>query len=80
MHYVSLFVEKELDLLKCIPNEYRRVVDISKLPTKAEFMQIYLKDVPDRLNRLETLYNLYTQKIRLLQAFQNGKDIWRTRY
>jgi len=74
------FVEKELDLLKCIPNEYRCIVNINKLPTKEEFMQIYSQDVPDRLNRLEPLYNLYTQKIALLQAFQTGKDIWRTRY
>jgi hypothetical protein len=74
------FTEKELDLLKCIPNEYRCIVDISKLPTKEEFMQIYSQDVLDRLPRLEALYSLYTQKIRLLHMFQNGKDIWKTRF
>jgi len=41
---------------------------------------IYEKDVYERQVRADKLKHLYKRKLRNLEAFQNGKDLWKSRY
>ena len=41
---------------------------------------IYTKDVFERQVRVDKLKHLYERKLRNLEAFQNGKDLWKSRY
>lgn len=66
------FVEKECRLLQYVRN--RSLVDISK--TEMDF-SIYEKDIVERQIRIPFLKELYNRKREALNAFQNGKDIWK---
>ena len=66
------FIEKESKLLKYVSN--RALVDIEK--AEMDF-SIYEKDVTERQIRIPLLQELYEKKRRHLQAFQNGRDLWK---
>ena len=69
------FLKREVDLLKYVSN--RNLVDLDKLPTYDEFYNIYIKDIPERHTRLESMFNAYLQKIIYIKRFQSGEDIWK---
>ncbi|MCI8637739.1 MAG: hypothetical protein HFG41_00985 [Coprococcus sp.] len=67
-------VEREAKLLQYVRD--RSLVDIDK--AEMEFT-IYEKDRVERHMRIPRLRELYEKKRSNLQAFQNGKDIWKNR-
>lgn len=68
------FIEKECKLLQYVRN--RSLVDIEK--TKMDF-SIYESDIVERHIRIPKLQQLYQRKLEYLEAFQRGKDIWKSR-
>lgn len=66
------FIEKESKLLQYVRN--RSLVDIEK--AQMDF-SIYENDIVERHIRIPKLKELYERKLESLQAFQNGKDIWK---
>lgn len=69
------FIAKESKLLSYVNN--RNAVDINKAVMDFD---IYTKDVFERQVRADKLKHLYERKLRNLEAFQNGKDLWKSRY
>lgn len=69
------FIEKEVKLLSYVRN--RELLDISK--TDVDF-GIYEQDIYERRIRVPKLKELYERKRRMLESFQNGKDIWKSSY
>jgi len=67
------FIVKEIRLLSYVKD--RKAVDLSK--TDVDFNEIYSLDIKERHNRIEILEKLYNSKRAMLDAFQNGKDIWK---
>ena len=69
------FIAKESKLLSYVND--RNAVDINK--AEMDF-DIYTKDVFERQVRTDKLKRLYERKLRNLEAFQNGKDLWKSRF
>jgi len=69
------FIAKESKLLSYVND--RNAVDINKAIMDFD---IYKKDVFERQVRVDKLNHLYERKLQNLEAFQNGKDLWKTRY
>ena len=69
------FIAKESKLLSYVND--RNVVDINKAVMDFD---IYTKDVFERQVRTDKLKRLYERKLRNLEVFQNGKDLWKSRY
>ena len=69
------FIAKESKLLSYVND--RNAVDINKAIMDFD---IYKKDVFERQVRVDKLKHLYERKLQNLEAFQNGKDLWKTRY
>ena len=69
----SSFIVKEIRLLSYVKD--RKAVDLSN--TDVDFNEIYSLDIKERHNRIEILEKLYNSKRAMLDAFQNGKDIWK---
>ena len=69
------FIAKESKLLSYVNN--RNAVDINKAVMDFD---IYTKDVFERQVRTDKLKRLYERKLRNLEVFQNGKDLWKSRY
>lgn len=70
------FLKREVDLLKYVTD--RSCVSLSLLPTYEEFCDVY-KLNNQGVDRVEALYNVFMQKVRLLARFQNGEDLWKVR-
>lgn len=71
------FVKREIDLLKLVKD--RSLVDLGKLPGEKFFVDLYIKDVPDRQSRIPAMLSAYRQKQYMLARFQSGEDIWKCR-
>ena len=69
------FDTSEIKMLKLIKN--RNIIDLSKLPTKQEFMQLYLMDTDERKYRAPYLYEAFIAKCSIYNDFQNGCNIWK---
>lgn len=68
------FVERECKLLQYVRN--RSLVDVER--AKMDFT-IYESDIVERHIRIPKLQQLYQRKLEYLEAFQRGKDIWKSR-
>lgn len=68
------FIEKECKLLQYVRN--RSLVDVAR--AKMDFT-IYESDIVERHIRIPKLQQLYQRKLEYLEAFQRGKDIWKSR-
>ena len=68
------FVEREMRLLQYVKD--RRAVELDR--TDVDFA-IYEKDIKERHIRIPELKKLYDKKRLYLEAFQKGKDIWKSR-
>ena len=66
------FVEKESKLLSYVSN--RNAVNLNNAVMK---FNIYEKDMYERQIRIPLLEQLYEKKLRKLEAFQAGRDIWK---
>ena len=66
------FIEKESRLLQYVKD--RNAVSLDK--ANIDF-SIYENDVSERHARIPKLKELYERKARMLEAFQNGTDIWK---
>lgn len=73
---VKSFATKEVNLLKYVTD--RNCVNLDLLPTYQEFYEIYSRGSYD-ISRVDALYNVFIQKVRLLKSFQNGADLWKHR-
>ena len=69
------FVKREVDLLKLVKS--RNLIDINKLPDEKFFVELYLKDIPERHCRIPDMYNAFRQKQYSLIRFMSGEDIWK---
>ena len=69
------FLKSEVKMLQYV--KYRNILDLSKLPSDAEFISIYMKDIPDRHGRIEQMLKAWHSKINYLRRFQNGENIWK---
>lgn len=69
------FLKSEVKMLQYV--KYRNILDLSKLPSDAEFISIYMRDIPDRHGRIEQILKAWHSKINYLRRFQNGEDIWK---
>lgn len=69
------FLKSEVKMLQYV--KYRNILDLSKLPSDAEFISIYMRDIPDRHGRIEQMLKAWHSKINYLRRFQNGEDIWK---
>lgn len=69
------FLKSEVKMLQYV--KYRNILDLSKLPSDAEFTSIYMKDIPDRHGRIEQMLKAWHSKINYLHRFQNGENIWK---
>ena len=67
------FIQKEIKLLSYVHD--RKLVDIDR--AEMDF-SIYEKDILERQIRIPKLQALYERKRMKLNAFQQGKDIWKT--
>ena len=68
------FIERECKLLQYVRN--RSLVDVER--AKMDFT-IYERDIVERHIRIPKLQQLYQRKLEYLEAFQRGKDIWKSR-
>jgi hypothetical protein len=62
------FVNSERKLLKYVKNY--SLIDLSKVPDFGIFNSIYSKDIPERLERIPDMYNLYMNKVNYLRSIQ----------
>lgn len=69
------FLKSEVKMLQYV--KYRNILDLSKLPSDAEFISIYMRDIPSRHFRIEQMLKAWHSKINYLRRFQNGEDIWK---
>lgn len=63
------FLKYEKDLLKLVKN--KKILNIDLLPSKDFFYNLYLKDIPERHQRIDDLWYAYQQKVLLLDKFIN---------
>lgn len=75
---VTSFLSKEVQLLRYITN--RGLVNISNLPSESYVASLLQKDINTRDEVNERLIKAYNKKIKYLQDFQNGADIWSYNY
>lgn len=75
---VCSFLKYETKLLQYAKD--RSIVDLSKLPTNNELYALYSKDKKHRHYRIEQTIKNWNSKISYLSAFQNGADIWKSKY
>lgn len=68
------FIEREIKLLQYVMN--RSLVDLGKIETD---FSIYEQDIYEQRVRIPLLKELFQRKMELLDLFQNGRDIWKTR-
>ena len=66
------FIAKESKLLSYVQD--RNIVDLNKANLGFE---IYKKDLLERHIRIPRLKSLYEQKLMKLEAFQQGRNIWK---
>ena len=69
------FLEKEVRLLQYVIN--RDAVDLNK--AQMDF-SLYEEDMSEHHWRIPLLENLYQKKLRFLESFQSGKDIWKSHH
>lgn len=69
------FLKSEVKMLQYV--KYRNILDLSKLPSDAEFISIYMRDIPSRHFRIEQMLKAWHSKINYLRRFQNGENIWK---
>lgn len=75
---VTSFLSKEVQLLRYITN--RGLVNINNLPNESYVTSLLQKDINTRDEVNERLIKAYNKKIKYLQDFQNGADIWSYNY
>ena len=68
------FIEREIKLLQYVMD--RSLVDLEKI--KMDF-SIYEQDIYEQRVRIPVIKELFQRKMELLDLFQNGRDIWKTR-
>lgn len=66
---VVSFLSTEKKLLRYV--KYPDIVDLSKLPTKDEFYELYEKDIPDRHRRIDPLWEIFRRKIHMVEYLQD---------
>lgn len=65
---VTSFLTTENRLLRYV--KYPDIVDLSKLPTKDEFYELYEKDIPERHVRIDRLWELFMKKVNMVEMVQ----------
>ncbi|MCI9077550.1 MAG: hypothetical protein HFH68_01330 [Lachnospiraceae bacterium] len=75
---VTSFSSQETGLLKYVRN--RGIVDINKLPACDDLYTLLQKDKNTAQDTNENIVKAYQMKIRYLEDFQNGADIWSYTY
>lgn len=65
---VTSFLTTEDKLLRYV--KYPDIVDLSKLPTKDEFYELYEKDIPERHIRIDRLWELFMKKVNMVEMVQ----------
>lgn len=75
---VNSFLRKEVQLLKYVKN--RGLVTIPNLPDDSFVYSLLKKDINTRDEVNERLIKAYNKKIKYLQDFQNGANIWEYYY
>ena len=68
------FIEREIKLLQYVMD--RSLVDLEKI--EIDF-SIYEQDIYEQRVRIPVIKELFQRKMELLDLFQNGRDIWKTR-
>ncbi|MDO4478171.1 MAG: hypothetical protein Q4B73_03910 [Lachnospiraceae bacterium] len=68
------FLEKECRLLQYVKDRSLVNLDLAEMD-----FSLYEKDIAEQHIRIPLLKDLYERKMTMLQSFQNGKDIWKTR-
>lgn len=68
------FIEREIKLLQYVMD--RSLVDLEKI--EMDF-SIYEQDIYEQRVRIPVIKELFQRKMELLDLFQNGRDIWKTR-
>ena len=68
------FIEREIKLLQYVMD--RSLVDLEKI--EMDF-SIYEQDIYEQRFRIPVIKELFQRKMELLDLFQNGRDIWKTR-
>ena len=74
---VTSFLQKEVSLLKYVKD--RGLVDLSRLPSDEFVYELFLKDIGGA-EGAEKLVKAWREKIRFLEDFQNGADLWSHSY
>lgn len=74
---VTSFLQKEVSLLKYVKD--RGLVDLSRLPSDEFVYELFLKDIGGA-EGVEKLVKAWREKIRFLEDFQNGADLWSHSY
>lgn len=69
------FDKLEVNLLKHVKN--RGVLNLNLLPSESEVYTHYLSDETMSKDHIEKIVEMYELKIKLLQLFQSGVDIWK---
>lgn len=75
---VTSFLSKEVQLLRYVSN--RALLDVSLLPSIDDLYNLLLKDINTSEVNNERLIKAYAKKIKYLQDFQNGANIWSYNY
>lgn len=75
---VTSFYNTEVKLLRCVKN--RDVLDLSKLPDDEDLYSLLNKDIMIKDEVNECIVKAYQQKIRYLEDYQNGADLWDYKY
>ena len=68
------FIERDIKLLQYVMD--RSLVDLEKI--EMDF-SIYEQDIYEQRVRIPVIKELFQRKMELLDLFQNGRDIWKTR-
>ena len=69
------FIQDEASLLKYVSD--RNLLDLNKLG-EPDF-DIYYNDIPERHMRIPYIKERFMKKLRMLDSFQHGRDIWKAR-
>ena len=75
---VTSFLSKEVQLLRYVTN--RGLLDLKLLPNDNFLYNLLLKDINTRDEVNERIVKAYNKKIKYLNDFQNGADIWSYKY
>ncbi len=65
---VTSFLSTEDKLLRYVTHP--DIVDLSKLPCKDEFYELYEKEIPERHGRIDKLWELFMKKVDMVAAMQ----------